>query len=103
MAGLRSDGLIDPANVAANLDDPPGAISEEVFVAMHRLLARTPSLMVALRLADLAGEASPTNVPGTSDAYPNWRRRLRLPVEELAGSSLFRQIVAAVAAERPKI
>ena len=102
MAGLRSDGLIDPANVAANLDDPPGAISEEVFVAMHRLLARTPSLMVALRLADLAGEASPTNVPGTSDAYPNWRRRLRLPVEELAGSSLFRQIVAAVAAERPK-
>ena len=86
----------------AGLSEPSGAISEEVFIALHQLLARSPSLMVTLRLADLVGEDRATNVPGTSDAYPNWRLKLRLPIEELASSSLFTRIVAAVASERPK-
>ncbi|MCF6369613.1 4-alpha-glucanotransferase [Rhizobium halophilum] len=102
LAGLQTAGLSDPEDVAATSDDTQCEISQEVIIAMHRLLARTPSLMVAVRLADLVGEDQPTNVPGTSDAYPNWRRKLRLPVEEMAESSLFRQIVQGVAAERPK-
>ncbi|HEX2146756.1 MAG TPA: 4-alpha-glucanotransferase, partial [Pseudorhizobium sp.] len=99
--GLRSEGLLDTPNVAAT-SGHPGELSEEAVVALHRLLARAPSLMVALRLADLVGEDQPTNVPGTSEAYPNWRRKLGLSVEEIAGSPLFRQIVDAVARERPK-
>lgn len=102
LAGLHQAGLLERDNTVASDPGSPGVISQEVVVAMHQLLARAPSLMVALRLADLVGEDQPTNVPGTSDAYPNWRRKLRIPVEELAGSSLFEQVVAAVAAERPK-
>jgi 4-alpha-glucanotransferase len=100
--GLKLSGLLDPQNVMATISDSESGITKEVSVAMHGLLARAPSLMVALRLADLVGEDQPTNVPGTSDAYPNWQRKLRLPVEELAGSSLFREIVTVVAAERPR-
>ena len=94
-AGLSSETI-------GTISEPEGAISEELFVALHGLLARGPSVMVALRLADLVGEDRPTNVPGTSDAYPNWRLKLRLPLEEIAESSLFRRVVAAVAVERSR-
>ncbi|MDY6963965.1 MAG: 4-alpha-glucanotransferase, partial [Pseudomonadota bacterium] len=100
--GLGLSGLIERRNVMATIADSSSGITTEVAVAMHGLLARAPSLMVALRLADLVGEDQPTNVPGTSDAYPNWQRKLRLPVEEMAESSLFKQIVTVVAAERPR-
>nr|CAD6424620.1 4-alpha-glucanotransferase [Rhizobium sp. Q54] len=100
MRAVRDAGLVD--DPVGSLSEPSVAISEEVFIALHRLLARTPSRMVAVRLADLAGEDRATNVPGTSDAYPNWQLKLRLPIEELAGSSLFTRIVDAVAFERPK-
>ncbi|MCJ8520787.1 4-alpha-glucanotransferase [Pseudorhizobium tarimense] len=95
VTGLAGAGLLEQ-------NDADEKISEEAVIAIHRLLARSPSVMVALRLADLVGEDQPTNVPGTSDAYPNWRRKLSVPVEELAGSRLFRRIVEAVAAVRPK-
>jgi 4-alpha-glucanotransferase len=97
---LQDAGLSSAA--VGTISEPTGAISEELFVAMHRLLARSPSVTVALRLADLLGEDRQTNVPGTSDAYPNWRLKLRLPLEEIAGSSLFQRVVAAVTAERPR-
>lgn len=100
--GLRLSGLLAPQNVMAEIADNSGGITEEAFVAMHGLLARAPSRMVALRLADLVGEDQPTNVPGTSDAYPNWQRKLRLPIEDIAESSLFKQIVTLAAAERPR-
>ncbi|CCF18023.1 4-alpha-glucanotransferase [Pseudorhizobium banfieldiae] len=97
---IQEAGLSSAA--VGSISEPAGAISEELFVAMHRLLARSPSITVALRLADLVGEDRQTNVPGTSDAYPNWRLKLRLPLEEIAGSSLFQCVVAAVTAERPR-
>ncbi len=100
LAGLRSVDLLDPT--VAKSSAAPSEISQEIVVAMHQLLARAPSLMVALRLADLAGEDQPTNVPGTSDAYPNWKRKINVPIEQLTGHSLFRNVVTAVAAERPK-
>ncbi len=102
LAGLQNNELLGPISPSAKSSDGPGEISREVVVAMHQLLARAPSLMVALRLADLVGEDQPTNVPGTSEAYPNWRRKIRVPIEQLAELSLFRDIVSAVAAERPK-
>ena len=35
-------------------------------------------------LEDLWGEDRPQNVPGTTEEHPNWRRRMRHTVEELA-------------------
>jgi 4-alpha-glucanotransferase len=36
---------------------------------------------VLVNLEDLWLERRPQNVPGTTDEYPNWRRRARYPFE----------------------
>jgi 4-alpha-glucanotransferase len=46
--------------------------------AMHALLARTPSLLVAAAPADVIADPRQPNLPGTTDEYPNWR----LPLAE---------------------
>uniref|UniRef100_UPI0025F79C8A 4-alpha-glucanotransferase n=1 Tax=uncultured Paracoccus sp. TaxID=189685 RepID=UPI0025F79C8A len=69
--------------------------------AVHRLVARTPSRLMAVRLEDLAGEDRPVNLPSTQDDYPNWRPRLPRTLDEIAASDGFRAIIAGIAAERP--
>lgn len=65
----------------------------KLAVAAHKFLASTTSMLCAVRLADLVGEAEPTNLPGTSDSYPNWSRRLRVSVEECGRTELWRDVV----------
>ena len=50
---------------------------------------------------DLTGETEPLNVPGTDTERPNWRRRLQVPVDQLAASPLAKAIIAEVKSERP--
>ena len=70
---LREQGLI----TAASTDD-------EVVVAMHEFLARTPCRLITASLYDVLGELDQPNLPGTSDEYPNWRMPLRLSLEQIA-------------------
>ncbi|MFE7129585.1 4-alpha-glucanotransferase [Streptomyces sp. NPDC057638] len=60
---------------------PEGAGDEEGRIrAVHRFLLRTPARMVGIWLPDAVADRRPQNVPGTSDAYPNWR----LPIADHA-------------------
>ncbi|RWX80865.1 4-alpha-glucanotransferase [Neorhizobium lilium] len=100
---LRKSSLLKAAGApASKTEAAEEAISEEVVVALHRLLARSASMLAAVRLADLSGEERSSNIPGTSTEYPNWRARLQLPLEELAQFPLMNKIAAAMRAERPK-
>ena len=51
--------------------------------AMHRFLARSGAALVAVQIEDLVGLVEPVNVPGTHREYPNWRRKVPLPIEDL--------------------
>lgn len=82
----------------ADLDTAPDAI----VTAVHRHLAGAPSRLFAVRLEDLAGERAAVNLPGTVDAYPNWRRKLPVALEALPDQPLWRGIAAALRAERPR-
>ena len=59
---LRAEGLVG--------EDPD---TDDLVLAMHRFLARTPSLLVATGLGDALGDHRQPNMPGTTDEYPNWR------------------------------
>jgi 4-alpha-glucanotransferase len=48
-----------------------------VLRALLSYLAASDARMVAVNLEDLWLETEPQNVPGTTDQYPNWRRRAR--------------------------
>ncbi|KWX56618.1 4-alpha-glucanotransferase [Mycobacterium sp. NAZ190054] len=69
MAELRRVGLLGEES-----DDV-----DEVVLALHRYLGRTPSRLLSLSLADAVGEVRTQNQPGTTDEYPNWRVPLAGP------------------------
>ncbi len=90
----------------ARLADAIGIGSEpsldDLVVAAYRFMAQTSSKLVAVRLADLAGEAEPTNLPGTSNSYPNWQRKLAPHLEELEHLALWQSVAALMRSERPR-
>ncbi|MBV9513258.1 MAG: 4-alpha-glucanotransferase [Mycobacteriaceae bacterium] len=72
LAELRRVGLLT--------DGPDGRpATEDIVVALHRYLGRTPSKLLALSLTDAVGDRRTQNQPGTTDAYPNWRVPLAGP------------------------
>jgi 4-alpha-glucanotransferase len=50
--------------------------------AVHSALANRASALAAVQLDDIAGEVRQPNMPGTTDAYPNWRVRNTVSVED---------------------
>ena len=86
------------AKVDPKAADLPGAMLD----AAHAFIADTPCLLAGVRLADLIGPERPTNLPGTTDAYPNWRPRGSVPVEAIADHPTFARIAALMRAARPR-
>jgi (1->4)-alpha-D-glucan 1-alpha-D-glucosylmutase len=53
-----------------------------------------------VQLEDLVGESEQANLPGTTDAHPNWRRRLSQTLEEIAAGAELPRLTALVERER---
>ena len=70
LESLREEGLL-----------PAGAGVEDTVIALHRHLARTPSLLLGVSLVDCVGERRIQNQPGTDEEYANWR----IPLADAAG------------------
>lgn len=77
---------------------PP--MSATLMAALQAYLARSPALAFAVQLDDLLLEPLQANVPGTTDEQPNWRRRTRLSLEEIALDEDVCNILEAVNAAR---
>lgn len=56
---------------------------ERIVAAMHGLLARAASRIVLASFTDVLDEPRQPNLPGTTDAYPNWRIPLPSSVAEM--------------------
>lgn len=73
---------------------------KDLVVSAHRFIAKTASALVSVRLADMTGDKHPTNIPGTSDSYPNWKPKLSVSCEELNNLPLIREIADVMRQER---
>jgi 4-alpha-glucanotransferase len=105
----RDRRLLVQALVAAQLSPPRGGedehhqnMSDEVLIAVHRFLARTPCRLFSVQLDDALGITEQANLPGTIDEHPNWRRKTPVPIEKLEQHALFLAVVGAAAAERSR-
>lgn len=76
--------------------------SVAVAVGVHDLVARSPARLVAVQLEDLLGVVEQTNIPGTVQEHPNWRRRLPVAIEDFEGQPLFTAVLGTVAQRRPR-
>ncbi|MGE2817796.1 4-alpha-glucanotransferase [Mycobacterium heidelbergense] len=72
LAELRRVGLL--SENGPDLEDP-----EQIVLALHRYLGRTPSRLLGVALTDAVGDRRTQNQPGTTDEYPNWRVPLTGP------------------------
>lgn len=98
VAALQDQKLLPPEfPTTLELEDPDVA---RLVEAVHTFLARTPSALMVVNIDDLAREITQVNVPGTVDQYPNWRRRLHVPVETLMTAPDVTEGLAAIQAER---
>ncbi|MCH8539011.1 MAG: 4-alpha-glucanotransferase [Alkalimonas sp.] len=61
--------------------------------ALQLHLARGQSQLLCLQLEDWLEMTQPVNVPGTSDEYPNWRRKLSHNLEQLTSSADIQQLL----------
>lgn len=68
--------------------------------ALLLLLAQSPADFLLINLEDLWLETKWQNVPGTMDEHPNWRRKLRYTLEEIAGNRKIRSLLERVDALR---
>jgi 4-alpha-glucanotransferase len=68
--------------------------------AILQACAGSASRLVSLQPEDLCLVEKPINIPGTSDQYPNWRRKLSTPVEELFADPGRRQLLEAFVGAR---
>lgn len=50
---------------------------------IHCYLAQSGSKLIGVQLENLLGQEVSFNLPGTSSEYPNWRKKLALPLEYL--------------------
>jgi 4-alpha-glucanotransferase len=92
---LAGQGLIKDGS------DPGPA---EFTRALYAYLARTPSVLIGVSLADAVGDRRPQNLPGTLDEYPNWRVPLcdgdgrAVLLEDLAAHPGIRELAVVVSA-----
>jgi len=56
--------------------------------AIHAYMASSSAQLMVVQLEDLMLINSPVNVPGTSDQYPNWRRKLTHDSQAFFGDSM---------------
>ncbi|MDQ3761795.1 MAG: 4-alpha-glucanotransferase [Actinomycetota bacterium] len=83
---LRAEGLLQTEN-----DN-----EDEIVVAMHALLARTPCRLLLASPYDVIGEIRQPNLPGTVNEYPNWRLPLPMTLEQLQRDPRVGRVVAAL-------
>jgi 4-alpha-glucanotransferase len=68
------------------------------FATVARFLANTPARLVMISLEDLLELRDQINIPGTTDQYPNWIRRLPVRLNDIAGRPLVARVTEAMRA-----
>ena len=78
--------LVEEGHAPPGLDPavPPLEADDAIVAAVHAILARANSELLAVQLDDTLGVVEQQNLPGTIDEHPNWRRRYPVAVEALA-------------------
>jgi 4-alpha-glucanotransferase len=94
LQALRRAGLL-PAGI--DPECPPDEPSDELVLAVHRYLSKTPGHLLMVQIEDALGEEEQPNLPGAMD-HPNWRRKLGRDLERFADAPTVGQIAEAMAA-----
>ena len=80
LAALARENLVDSEIMQRHAG--AAELSLELLIAVQAFLARSRACLMMVQLEDLLGQTQQVNLPGTIDAYPNWRQKIPLDVED---------------------
>lgn len=83
LKALKAEGII-PNEFPS---DP--AMTDELCRAIYHYLALAPCKLATVSLDDVIGTLDQQNMPGTTDAYPNWMQKTPLGLEQIARDKRF--------------
>jgi len=99
---LEQRGLL-PAGVTTDPSSTP-VMTPELSAAIHRLVSQTSSKVFMVQFEDMLQQIDQINLPGTTDpVYSCWKRKVTLPLEDLANDERVKATVQAIASERPRL
>jgi 4-alpha-glucanotransferase len=78
----------------------PGPLTPALAEAIQLYLARSPAALMVVQPEDWLHMDSPVNVPGTSDEYPNWGRKLTQDWQSVLGRADVRELARKISAVR---
>lgn len=78
---LHAAGLLPPGD-ARHAEDIP-ELTPELHFAIIGYLAKTPSVLWLVNQEDMTKEPCQQNLPGTTDQYPNWQRKMEWSLTDL--------------------
>lgn len=73
---------------------------QQLIRASHLFAAQQPARLFAFQLEDLLLMSTPVNIPGTSNEYPNWRRRLTDNIDTILQRPDVQQLIADIRSAR---
>ncbi|MBC7780436.1 MAG: 4-alpha-glucanotransferase, partial [Proteobacteria bacterium] len=82
LATLAEIGLL-PEGASTEAGRYP-MLPPDLVEAVHAFLARTESMWAMVNAEDAFDLVDATNLPGTTDEHPNWRRKVPVPIEDWA-------------------
>jgi 4-alpha-glucanotransferase len=101
LAALSRDDLLPPGTPL----DPHAVptLTPALASALQAYLARTPCALFIVQPEDVLGVVEQANLPGTINEHPNWRRKLPVPVEQLATDGRLDALASRIAIERSSL
>src|SRR5262249_29732590 len=94
---LFREGLLSPVQIAEFLpEDGEPIYKSELRDAILAYLARSHARLMLVQLEDVVGEVEQANLPGTTDAHPNWRRHLSSTLEEIGPGTELGRVAALI-------
>ncbi len=83
---LHQEGLV-PSEMERDASKI-GEMTGELHNGVIGFLAQVPSMILLLNQEDLTKETEQQNLPGSTAEYPNWRRKMKVSIEELRGPKM---------------
>jgi 4-alpha-glucanotransferase len=80
--------------------DAAPVYTAELGEAVLAFLARSRARLMLVQIEDVAGEPEQANLPGTSDAHPNWRRRLSAKLDDILDGLEMQRVAGLINDER---
>ncbi|CDG19317.1 4-alpha-glucanotransferase [Xenorhabdus doucetiae] len=75
---------------------PELPMSNAINQSIHRYIAHSSSALLGLQPEDWLDMECPVNIPGTTEEYPNWRRKLSTTLETMFADAHINQLLQTV-------